>query len=70
MSEKKEKVIHVNNLIIHAKHVEIVDPESVVIDREKHHHEHHQEEDHIHHGRNPWGSFWGWPRREEESGQE
>lgn len=72
MSENKGKVIHVNNLIIHAKNVEIVDPESVIVDREKHHehhHEHHQEEDHIQR-RNPWESFWGWQRREEESDQE
>jgi hypothetical protein len=56
MSEKKGKVIHVNNLIIHAKNVEIVDPEHVIIDRGKHL-EHNQED----RGqmRDPWGFFWG-----------
>lgn len=68
MSENKGKVIHVNNLIIHAKNVEIVDPENVTIDHEKHH-EHRQEEDHSQR-RDPWGSFWGWRPSEEESEQE
>lgn len=68
MSENKGKVIHVNNLIIHAKNVEIVNPDIVTIDREKHH-EHNREEDHSQR-RDPWGSFWGWQPREDESGQE
>lgn len=62
MSEKKGKVIHVNNLIIHAKNVQIVDPENVTIDGGKHH-DHNQGD----HGqtRDPWGFFWGLPPREE-----
>lgn len=62
MSEKKGKVIHVNNLIIHAKNVKIVDPENVTIDGGKQH-DHNQGD----HGqmRDPWGFLWGLPPREE-----
>ncbi|WP_074433087.1 hypothetical protein [Neobacillus dielmonensis] len=63
MSEKKGKVIHVDNLIIHAKNVEIVDPESVKINHGRH--EENNMEDHFPR-RDPWGFFWGPPPREEE----
>ncbi|WP_462409477.1 hypothetical protein [Neobacillus sp. Marseille-QA0830] len=62
MSGKKEKVIHVDNLIIHAKNVEIVDPENVKINRGKH--EESSMGDHAPR-RDPWGFFWGPPPREE-----
>jgi hypothetical protein len=67
MSEKKGKVIHVNNLIIHAKNVEIVRPEHVKIDQGKH--IEHNQGDHVQ-GRDPWGFFWGRPTGEEVNEQE
>lgn len=67
MAEKTGKVINVNNLIIHAKNVEIVDSEHVKIDRAKHIEP--NQEDHFQR-RDPWEFFWGWQPREEANEQE
>ena len=48
-NQKKEKIIKVDNLIIHAKNVQIIQEE---------------EEKEIPR-RNPWGIFWGREQREE-----
>lgn len=65
MSEKKEKIIHVNNLILHAKNVEIVDAENVEINRAKNIETNdNRKEDHFPR-RDPWDFFWrGRPRKE------
>lgn len=60
MSEKKGKVIHVDNLIIHAKNVEFVDSENVKINRGRN-----IETTEIPR-RDPWGFFWGPQPREED----
>jgi hypothetical protein len=62
MSDKKGKVIHVNNLIIHAKNVEIVDPKHVTMGHSNHSEP--NQDDHVQ-MRDPWGFFWGLPPREE-----
>lgn len=49
-NQKKEKVIHVDKLVIHAQNVEFV--------REQPHKEEHR--------RDPWAFFWGRPPREAE----
>jgi hypothetical protein len=62
---KKERVIHVDNLIIHAKNVKIIH------DKEDHHH-HQPKETHEHIAeesprRNHWDSFmWGGLGREQQ----
>ncbi len=64
MSTKKGKTIHVDHLTIHAKNVEIVDPENVVVSRKNQMGQH--EEDHFPR-RDPWGFFWGRQMREDEN---
>lgn len=61
LTNKKEKIIRVDNLVIHANNVEIVDAENVEIKRAKNikHEDHHREEEM--NRRHPWDSFWGWP---------
>jgi hypothetical protein len=54
MSNKENKVIHVDKLVIHAKEVEII--------QENNNHP-------IPERRNPWGAFWGGQRRNQETTQ-
>lgn len=84
MSEKKEKIIHVNKLTLHAKNVEIVDAEKVEINRAKNiETTDNQKEDQIPMRdpwgftvnrnipmRDPWEFFWGGQPREEGNEQE
>ncbi|MBS4200347.1 hypothetical protein KHA93_11965 [Bacillus sp. FJAT-49732] len=49
-NEKKPKEIHVENLIIHAQNVEVID--------ERHNREREREAPPV---RDPWGFFWGRP---------
>lgn len=51
---KKEKIIHVDHLVIHAKNVDII-------------HEPREREEHREHRESPWDFFWGRPRLREES---
>ncbi|MGG5253510.1 hypothetical protein ACQYAD_08440 [Neobacillus sp. SM06] len=64
MSTKKGKTIYVDHLTIHAKNIEIVDPDNVVINR-KHQTDTHEEEHFPR--RDPWGFFWGRQMREDEN---
>ncbi|WP_174727192.1 hypothetical protein [Mesobacillus harenae] len=56
MSDKKKKIIHVDNLIIHAKKVEIIDDSREDAKVEV-------KEDPIAR-RDPWGFFWGRQQRD------
>ncbi|WP_251551447.1 hypothetical protein [Neobacillus muris] len=67
MSNKKSKVIHVDHLIIHAKNVEIIDPENVKINRGGHEEPTMEE---TFPRRDPWGFFWGPPPGAAEREQE
>ncbi|MCQ6282031.1 hypothetical protein [Bacillus sp. EB600] len=67
MSEKKGKIIYVDNLIIHAKNVEIVDSENIKVNRDRNIET--NEQDHVSR-RDPWGFFLGHPSREEGNEQE
>jgi len=53
MSEhkKKKKVIHVENLVIHAENVDFI--------RERPHRERERKRERDVHERDPWGFFWG-----------
>lgn len=51
---KKEKVIHVDNLVIHAKNVEFIRDRDRDRDRDDRR------------NRDPWGFFWGRPLSEED----
>jgi len=65
MSKKKEKVIHVDNLIIHAKNVEIVEAEKNEKNHEKNldaSESHNEEQLPM---RDPWDFLWGWPQPRE-----
>jgi hypothetical protein len=57
-SKKSEKIIRVNNLVIHAENVEIIDAKDVKFTGKKIETPDNQRRD-------PWGFFWG--RRPEES---
>jgi hypothetical protein len=84
MSEKKEKVIRVNKLILHAKSVEIVDAEKIEIKNAKNIETNdRQNEGHFPMRdpwgftdnrnipmRDPWGFFWGRQTEEEVNQQE
>lgn len=65
LNNKKERVIRVDNLVIHAKNVEIVDAENVEIKRAKNikHDDHQRDErrEEEENRRHPWDMFWGWP---------
>lgn len=52
--DKKERIIHVDNLIIHAKNVEVI---------------HEQKKDNFQR-RDPWGMFWGRQQVNEENEKE
>jgi hypothetical protein len=60
-SKKSEKIIRVNNLVIHAENVEINDANNVKITGK-------EIETPDNRRRDPWGFFWG--RRPEESRRE
>ncbi|XJZ27982.1 hypothetical protein ACF5W4_04040 [Bacillota bacterium Lsc_1132] len=64
MSEKRGKTIHVDHLTIHAKNVEIVDPDNVVVNRKNPIDT--PVEDHFPRS-DPWGFFWGRQMREDEN---
>ncbi|MFC3882146.1 hypothetical protein ACFOU2_00850 [Bacillus songklensis] len=51
---KKEKVVHVDNLTVYAKNIDIV---------------HDRTEDDLPRRRDPWGFFWGRPRISRENEQ-
>ncbi len=56
MSKKKDKVVHVDKLIVHAKNVEIIR------DHDRHHHDDKKKRE-THEGRrDPWEFLWGRPR--------
>lgn len=61
--EKKEKILRVQNLVIHADNVEIIQERDK---KHKDHHDHigheqHKEHEHSNSRRNVWSSFWGRP---------
>ncbi|UHA58440.1 hypothetical protein KDJ21_016445 [Metabacillus litoralis] len=51
MSKRKEQVIKVDTLVIHAREVKVVE------DRDRH--DDHREDDRYERRRDPWGMFWG-----------
>ena len=55
MSGKKGKIIYVDNLIIHAKNIEIVDSENIKINRDRNIET--TEQDHFPRS-DPWGFFF------------
>ncbi|UQD50967.1 hypothetical protein C0971_02100 [Bacillus methanolicus] len=61
--DKKEKVIHVDKLIIHAKEVDIIHERKEDDSRDERKRDDFQRMD-------PWGFFWGRPRRIQENQQE